>query len=136
MKRTPLKRGPGPKRKTPLKAAGRIKPKAPRYPGPEEKRARKKWEKKQRLCHICFARAGRETHHIALRSMAPGRFERPCNWLWVCGQCHHWLHNTGGNRHAYLLHLKALRDPESSGVNEWLNMVRRPPSYLLSRAAQ
>lgn len=142
MRRTELKRRKGLARgKLVTKSTG-FKPRAPikrrpaRYPGPEEKAARKEWEKKQKLCHVCRHKRGKCTHHIAFRSFAPGRWERRCNWLWVCDECHRFVHLEGTNKIRYLLDCKAKADPDNASDLEFCEMIRRPLSFLKSDAAK
>lgn len=107
-----------------------IKRKPARYPPAALIRQRKAWEKMQRGCHICGRRGMCETHHIALRSQAPGRFEHPANWLFVCRPCHAWLHETGDSRHHELLECKRIADPSNYDVAAWLELAGKPKSYL------
>lgn len=127
-----MKRSGMPPRKKPMNRGKGFKRKPPRYPPAELKRARKAWEKKQSNCHVCRARRDNRfcTHHIAFRSFAPGRWEHPCNWLWICFDCHHYLHNHGGNEHAKMLEFKRQADPENYSKEAWLEITRKPASYL------
>ncbi len=110
-----------------------LKPKRPRYPSRYELALRLDWEKEQSVCHVCRTNRGNQTHHIALRSAAPGRFESACNWLWNCDSCHSWLHRTGTNRHRVLLALKKLADPSNYDLDQWLWVVGKSdqePPYV------
>lgn len=116
-------------RRTELKRTA-MKRKPPKYPPRDLVRLRKRWERQQSHCHICHFPAGVETHHIALKSQAPGRFEHPANWLWICRPCHRWLHETGDNRHHELLEIKRVADPEHYDRSAWLKLAGKPESYL------
>lgn len=101
-----------------------------KYPSSLETQLRKDWEAKQSTCHVCQRARGVETHHICLRSAGPKRWEQRCNWLWVCLLCHNWLHNTGSNRHAALLAIKWLADPEGYDLDQWLWIINRGENYV------
>lgn len=116
-------------RKASMKRSG-IKKKKPRYPPDRLIRLRKKWEAEQSNWHICSHPNGIETHHIALRSQAPGKFEHIANWLWTCRLCHNWLHETGDNRHHELLECKRKADPSGYDIEAWLELAGKPESYL------
>ncbi len=110
----------------------RLKPNRPRYPSRYELALRLDWEKEQSVCHVCRTNQGNQTHHIALRSAAPGRWEQRCNWLWCCPDCHDWIHRTGTNRHAVLLAMKMLSDPVGFDLYQWIYVAGRGEQYVTS----
>lgn len=101
-----------------------------KYPSELETEVRTDWEAEQSTCHVCQRRHGVETHHICLRSAGGNRWEQRCNWLWACRPCHRWLHDTGSNRHAVLLALKQLADPEGYDLDQWIWIANRGEQYV------
>jgi len=135
VKRSEIKRTSPLKRKKSIARGGYIKHKRAKYPSRIEEQRRIDWQRKQSKCHICRTARGVETHHIALRTFASDNWERACNWLWICRKCHRWLHDTGGNRHAWLLEVKRVADPSNYSLSEWLDMTKKTAEYLTSEAA-
>jgi hypothetical protein len=115
------------------------KPKKPRakpaYPPAKLERARKEWAKQFNHCMICcgtvvepgngYATIFKHVHHIAHKSLAPGKFEHPCNWLCVCAVCHDNLHNANqvSSCYAACLAAKAIFDSENFNLVAWHELI-------------
>lgn len=140
MKRSPMKprKTYMPSRKAPLKAV-------PLKPGKAMKRCGKIETRKDspatvyynRICRVrdawrttvpqkcmgCGETKGLETHEIERRSQAPGRWGQMCNYLLLCGLCHHGPFDSLLQRpHAYQLAIKSLKDGKRYRLARWLKV--------------
>jgi hypothetical protein len=87
---------------------------------------RNQWrtEQEQQCMFCCASGLSLEIHEIERRSHAKNRWGMRCNYLLLCGSCHHRHFDTMA--HSRQLAVKLVMDPEHFDLETWLKI--RDPS--------